>query len=318
MQIGEAVALAVIKVQEGKDPSCEHEDKDPSWKSRVNKFNSQEGCTGTRLYKNMDKNRSAHQKAGLGVVPTKTSGKVFGLADIDANNFPIQAHHLIPKNFLPELPVAMWLAVKNTSNKKYGLLFDSKYDTDHHNNGYCLPYVSVIKEWKKAENFDDKFMLGCEVIDRAGLQLHEGSHPVKFDEKEINKRLKIPLLPIKDKAPGPDSDDDEQDEIETAGYLDKVELLLNAVHGKTLAHVDSCESCKAKKSGKKSLVPALSSVVDMVDDVSHILKILIDARVIYVSWYGYAHAFKNELISGQVEDFTLSKGMEEIFNSKIR
>ncbi len=58
--------------------------------------------------------------------------------------------------------------------------------------------------------------------------------------------------------------------------------------------------------------------VDMVDDVSHILKILIDARVIYVCWYGYAHAFKNKLISGQVEDFTLSKEMEEILNSKVR
>jgi hypothetical protein len=148
--------------------------------------------------------------------------------------------------------------------------------------------------------------------------VHQGSHPLKFDEKSINKKINVPKLPIKDSKGGADSDDDEMDEIETAGYLDKARLLLNAVHGKALAHISKCDDkCKQKKEGKKNYVIPLTSVVDMMDEVSYILKVLIDSRVIYVSWYAYAHAFKNELVYGDPNNYTLSEEMAKLLNSKI-
>ena len=175
----------------------------------------------------------------------------------------------------------------------------------------------ALKEW--GGNYDNKFFLGCQVMDNTGIQLHQGSHPVKFDEKEINKRLKTPVLPIKDAAGGSSSDEDEMDGIETSGYLDKVKKLLNNVHSKVLVHVSTCtDKCKQKKKGKKDLVLPLESTVEMMNQVSYILKVLVDARVIYVSWYAYAHAFDKKLIYGQPENLTLSDEMAELLKSKLR
>ena len=141
MQIGEAINVYAIPAQD-KDPSCEHQDPtDPGWQSRVNKYNSQETCTGSRLYTNMNDVKDQHEAKGLGVVPGKVAGKKWALADVSPTAFPIQAHHLIPKSDLPKYPVVVWLAIKYKDNKKYELVFDSKYDTDHHNNGYCMPYA---------------------------------------------------------------------------------------------------------------------------------------------------------------------------------
>lgn len=317
MQVGEGISIAIAA--QTKDPSCDEEDdKDPGWTSRVNKFNSKENCTGTRLYDHMWANKADHEKKDLGVVPAKKAGTKFSLSNINTGFFPVQAHHLIPKNFLPNQPVCVWLAIKYKKNKKYELLFDSDYDTDHHHNGYCLPYASALSEWKGKRTYDDKFLLGCEVIEATELQLHQGSHTLKFDESGVNKKFKVPLLPIKDKDGGGDSDDGEMDEIETAGYLDKVKELLKVVHGKTLAHVEQCDICKQKKQGNKYQVLPLKSVVEMMDQVSHIIKILIEAHVIYVSWYSYAYAYKNELIYGNPGNYDLSDDVVNLLKHKLK
>jgi hypothetical protein len=316
MDMGEAIGVAIAA--QAKDPTCEHEkEEDQGWTSRVNKYNSKgASCTGTRLYEHMLEHKKEHIKKSLGNVPEKVPGKKWSLINVNPEEFPIQAHHLIPKNHLHTHPVTAWLAIKFKKNKKYELLYDSKYDTDHHHNGYCMPYSSPLTEW--SGDYNVKFLLSCEVMDRTGIQVHQGSHPLKFDEKDINKKIKVPKLPIKDTEGGADSDKDEMDEIETAGYLDKVDELLEAVHDKVLAHLNTCtDKCKQEKQGKKDLILPLSSVADMMDEVSYILKVLIDSRVIYVSWYAYAHAFKNELIFGDPNKYTLSEDMAKLLKFKL-
>ncbi len=232
--MGEAVGVAIDVLEEEKDPKCDKKDKDKGWKSRVNKFNSQEKCTGGRLYDNMKAEAPAHEKKGLGFVPPKKAGTKWKLALVSSKFFPIQAHHLIPKSFLPNHRVCTWLAIKYTKNPKYELKYDSNYDTDRADNGYCMPYASPLAEW--GGNRSKKTAAAFQVMERVGIQLHQGSHAAVLDAKKLDQLAGKPIMPeITDIAGDGDSDEYEDSGIHEPGYLNKVGVLLNVVDAKSLS-----------------------------------------------------------------------------------
>jgi len=288
-QMGEAVGVAIDVLEEEKDPKCDKKDKDKGWKSRVNKFNSQEKCTGGRLYDNMKAEAPAHEKKGLGFVPPKKAGTKWKLALVSSKFFPIQAHHLIPKSFLPNHRVCTWLAIKYTKNPKYELRYDSNYDTDRADNGYCMPYASPLAEW--GGNRSKKTAAAFQVMERVGIQLHQGSHAAVLDAKKLDQLAGKPIMPeITDIAGDGDSDEYEDSGIHEPGYLNKVGVLLNVVDAKSLSHVEKCRACKKSKQGQKTLVLPTEGVVDLMHRVSAIVKVLIDGNVAHVSGYAYFYA----------------------------
>ncbi|SRR6266566_1673885 len=290
MEMGEAVDVAVEVLEKEQDPKCDKKDEDKGWKSRVNKVNSQQPCTGTRLYDNMKADASAHEQKGLGFVPPKKAGTRWTLALVTPEFFPIQAHHLIPKSFLPTHRVCTWLAIKYTQNPKYGLKYDSKYDTDHADNGYCMPYASPLSEW--SGNQSKKTAVAFQVMENVGIQLHQGSHAAVLDAKKLELLAGEPIVPeITDIAGDGDSDEDEESGIHEPGYLNKVKKLLNVVDAKSLSHVEECKPCKESKQDKKTLVLPTEGVVDLMHRVSAIIKVLIDANVAHVSGYAYYYAY---------------------------
>jgi hypothetical protein len=302
MEMGEAVAVAVAMMEKEKDPKCDEKDEDKGWKSRVNKFNSQEVCTGTRLYDNMKADASGHEKKGLGVVPPKKAGTKWKLSLVTPEFFPIQAHHLIPKSFLPTHRVCTWLAIKYKENKKYELKYDSNYDTDHADNGYCMPYASPLAEW--SGNQSKKTACAFGVMENVGIQLHQGSHATVLDAKKLNEMAGETIVPdISVIAGDGESDDLEDSGIHEPGYLNKVKKLLNVVDAKALSHVDKCDVCKSSKQGKKMLVMPTEGVVNLMHRVSAITKVLIDANVAHVSGYAYFYAYHKgdlEVVDGEV------------------
>ena len=270
-------------LEKEKDPKCDKKDEDKGWKSRVNKYNSQDTCTGTRLYENMKGQAAAHQKKGLGLVPPKKAGTQWKLSLVTPKFFPIQAHHLIPKSFLPTHPVCTWLAIKYDDNTKYKLRFDSNYDTDDADNGYCMPYASPLKEWSS-----NRIATALKVMEQTGIQLHQGSHAAVLDRKKLNEMAGEEIIPeITDVAGDGESDEYEESHIHEPGYLNRVELLLNVVDAKAESHAEECEVCLKKKEGKKHLVLPSQQVTDLMHRVSMIMKILIDANVAHVSGYAY-------------------------------
>jgi hypothetical protein len=291
MDIGEAVNVALISAGSEKDPTCSKKDEDPKWKSRVNKCNSQETATGQRLYENMWNNKAAHEKAELGVVPEKIAGKAWRLDDVRPTSFPVQAHHLIPKNYLPDHQVCTWLAINYTDNPDYQLRYDSNYDTDDHRNGYCLPYATPMKEWGGGQ--DHKTWVAFEVMERTGgLQLHQGSHATVLDKAKLETLAGKPIVPdITDTDGASDTDDYELSTIHEPGYLSRVGLLLNLVDDKALAHVEECDICQAQKSGDKISVLPMQGVTDLMHRVSKIIKILCAANAAHVSGYAYFYAY---------------------------
>jgi hypothetical protein len=290
MEIKEAFKLAFTNLKKEKDPQCDEKDEDKKWKSRVNKFNSQEDCTGTRLYDNMKAEGSAaHEKKGLGIVPPKKAGTNWSLDVVKKNFFPIQAHHLIPKSFLPTHRVCTWLAIKYKKNPSYELRYDSNYDTDYADNGYCMPYASPLKEWGGGQ--DKKTAVAFKVMEKVGIQLHQGSHAAVLDPKKLEYLAGQPIVPdIYDIGGGSGSDELEEAQIHEPGYLNRVKLLLNVVDAKALGHVKKCDECKKKKKGKKTLVLPVEGVTALMHRVSAIMKILIDANVAHVSGYAYFYA----------------------------
>ena len=79
--------------------------------------------------------------------------------------------------------------------------------------------------------------------------------------------------------------------------------------------MDVC--CAKANSYQQYQVLPLSSVVEMMDQVSYILKILIDAHVIYVSWYSYAYTYKNKLIYGNPKEYDLSEDVVNLLKHKL-
>jgi hypothetical protein len=212
------------------------------------------------------------------------------LAKVTPGFFPVQAHHLIPKNFLPEHRVCTWLAIKYKKNKKYELRYDSSYDNDDADNGYCMPYASPLKEWKGGPA--KKAAVAFAVMEKVGIQLHQGSHATVLDPQTLEDLAGKPISPdISETEPGSDSDEMEAAQIHEPGYLNAVKVLLNAVDAKALSHAEGCTICRRKKKGKKTLALPTAGAAALMHRVSAIIKVLIDANLMFVSGYGYYYAF---------------------------
>src|SRR5262249_31046094 len=144
-----------------------------SWSAKINKWGSQKGCSGTALYSHMEGNKPDF--FGADAFVAKSPGLKWKLEHVNRKRFPVQAHHLIPKNHLPEHPVCTFLAKGYKQHEEYQLIADTDYNTDHTNNGYCLPYATPLAEWKGASDAKKKDLCS-KVMIKTGRQLHQGSH----------------------------------------------------------------------------------------------------------------------------------------------
>jgi len=265
MEVNELVGAFEKSV--GQDEQCNGKKSAPAgWKARINVWGTNKDCSGKRLYDRMSKDKNKSQgylgppeafvaKPGVVAYP-------WDLNKITRAHFPVQAHHVIPKNHLPDHPVCTFLAKGYTKNKKYQLTDDTYYDTDHANNGYCMPYATPLAEWRRAGGDDEaKRCIAFEVMELSGRQLHQGSHRAgPYDD---------PL------------DAEEEADIHPGGYLDTIDQFLDVVQSGAQAHVDTCSVCKPDKS-KRDIQP-VDGVVHHVDQVSGLIKLLVDANRIFVS-----------------------------------
>jgi hypothetical protein len=266
MEIGELVSMLSMSVLE--DPYCDEKDSPTDWQAKINDWGTRQNCSGTTLYNNMNADKDKDQ-GYLGppsaFIAKPGPGKKWGLADVTRKSFPVQAHHLIPKNHLPDHPVCAFLAKKYKKHEHYELTADTAYDTDHANNGYCLPYATPLAEWKKVRSDDAaKLKLCFQVMHRTGRQLHQGSH--RADPYE-----------------GPVADDEEP-RIHPVGYLSAVDVLLEVVQGGAQEHVVTCAICNKGETGKgKIKIQPVEAVVRHMDQVAGIVKLLIDANREFIS-----------------------------------
>ena len=287
MEIGEAVKAAIKAMKRKGDPECDGEDEDKGWQARVNVHGVLPKCTGKRLYDNLK--AAADKGKGLGVVPAKEKGKQWTLAEVSATHFPVQAHHLIPKSYLPKHRVCVWLAKNFSANDMYQLRYDSNYDADHWRNGYCMPYATPLKEWRRNAN---KLEIAINVMKQTGIQLHQGSHARVLDAQQLEAIAGEPITPqVEELALDPSSDEYEEASSHQPGYLNRVALLLNVVDAKAARHARRCTACKAKKRGGKTLALPSEGVTRLMNQVSAIMKSLIDADVTHVSGLAYYRAW---------------------------
>jgi hypothetical protein len=269
MEIGEDVTVPFTKMVEA-ELKCKAPPETTDWKAKINQWGSRQNCSGTALYKNMEQDKDKEQgflAPPKAFVAKPAPGTKWKLADVTPEKFPVQAHHLIPKNHLPDHAVCTFLAKNYTESKQYQLTADAPYSTDHANNGYCLPYATPLAEWKALGKDADaepwKLNLCFDVIMQTRRQLHQGSHRVEpYDS--------VP--------------DDEEAGIHETGYLQAVDELLTVVQRAASKHVDQCEICKPgeHKEGKAQVLPRKQIVVQM-DQVSGIVKLLIDFNRAFIS-----------------------------------
>src|SRR5262249_43082997 len=137
-----------------------------------------DGYTGTPTPENLLKNMEKHNKRdGSPPIPTLPETAADGSWDIDKcglSTFPFQTHHIIPKKYLPKQAVCLWLTEKYTDNPEYQLEKDTKYSTDHSNNGYCLPFASTTSQWQKASTPEKKSAAATLLMSKTKKQLHQG------------------------------------------------------------------------------------------------------------------------------------------------
>ena len=311
MELGESVGIGIADVKSADKPSCDHQDKKKDkygWKARVNKWGADgKKCSGENLYKEqpngMWPRRSEHEKdKSLGVVPEKRDNAHWasvGLSGITESDFPLQAHHLIPKNTLPKHAVCLWLCHKWNKDDTYQLDEDTEYNTDHANNGYAMPDALRLKEWKNAAKPAEKVGVAFRVMDRTKVQLHQGSHAEQLDPEKIGKIL-LESGNLPEVTPGDgsaDSDAFEDAEIHPAGYINQVKQWLNAVAIRIEEHVEFCtEGCKKNSSGGKTMVRPLKDSVRLMNRVSYITKVFLQLNLIYACPYGAAYAACRELL----------------------
>lgn len=178
------------------------------------------------------------------------------LFDCDGSRFPYQSHHLVPEKQLPKHKVTFWLIKESgKSHPKYKLAADTNYDTNGAMNGYFMPFASTTHQWSNASSSDRKSKICEEMMRRTKIQLHQGPHSYR--------------------------DYLEEEDIETAGYKDMVEQLLDVVYDRTEVHVETCEVCKGQ--GTPAEVQPLEAVVKHVNRVSKTLKGLLVLNRIFVS-----------------------------------
>jgi hypothetical protein len=272
MDIGELVAV-FVPPQTTEEYCKDEESKSQGWKSRINQWGSEQNCSANRLYTGME--GAVGKKEGfLGppaafVSKPAAVGYAWSLSLCQPDRFPLQAHHIIPKNHLPTHGVCAFLAKRYKKHLKIQLTEDTYYDTDHANNGYCMPYATPLKEWKQAKKDDEKLAITFLVMDKTGRQLHQGSHRAG---------------PYQD---SPVAEEEEGIHAQGVGYLSTVNLFLNAVHDGAETHVTGCATCKPD-SAKRDIQP-LEAVVRHLDQVAGLVKLLADANRIFVSKPAYLH-----------------------------
>lgn len=181
----------------------------------------------------------------------------YEIDDCRPNRYPFQTHHLIPKAYIKKHEsVAQWLAAKAQNSK---LEYDSTYDTDSAENGYCLPFFSTTRDWYDARvasgtvTEGTKQKIANKMMVATGKQIHQGDHTAE--------------------------DFLEQEKIESAGYLSMTKALLDVIAMRAASHAELCEKCK----GKKGKFLPRKEVVEGMHGVSKILKANIDKWKIFVS-----------------------------------
>ncbi len=261
MELNETISVLNVMTEDKAKNYCENKKHDPPQSGP----NLIDGYTGTPTPENLLKNMAKHKRnktdgpPEIPIMPKKKAGsKLWDIEQCSKSRYPFQTHHIIPKKFLPTQEVCLWLTKKYTKHKQYQLAKDTRYSTDHSNNGYCLPFVSTTYQWKNAKNDADKDEAAALMMRKTGKQLHQGNHnTVNFQE---------------------------QDDIELEEYLNSIKALLKRINESAFDHVDCCNFCK--QDGKKKIQP-LHKIVDQVDVVSLITKLRIDANQIFVSQRAY-------------------------------
>lgn len=265
MDIGEAVGL---DVHVEKDEYCEGvKYKEQGWQSTIIKHGDNTTCDAAVLYRSMAQ-KAPHTYPGFvglpGALIKKAGRSAWKKSDCSSTSYPFQAHHLIPKNHLPKQGICAFLATGYSGQKDFTLAEATFYSTDHANNGYCMPYASALTEWQGAGDAK-KTSLANWLMSLATRQLHQGAH----SDEEFTPDPPVPHedLGFHGKV------------TKGRGYLPTVDQLLDCVQKGASMHAAGCDTCNE---GEDGILP-LPATVRHVDQVSGILKMLIDANWIFVS-----------------------------------
>lgn len=211
-------------------------------------------CSSERLKKNM----GGAVPALPGLKKGEKAASRCQLESCSAREYPSEAHHLIPHDYLPTQSVCNWLVKPDgkgkapyTRDKEYALAEDTNYDTDHPRNGLCLPHAADTREWIQArDNSRKKAKIAFRLMNLTNKQLHQGKH---------THTVYVP---------------------NTAGYKTEVGRLLNLVSHTAKTHAKICAICKEK--GKKKLRPR-NEVVEHMHGVSDIMRASIAKNKVFVS-----------------------------------
>jgi hypothetical protein len=291
-QVLEPVHVAMMEDVIGSSPDCKKKPATASWKARISKVGTNDSCDPDRLYQHMSAQADAvNEQPGPDAFVAKKKMSTWRLADCDEGQFPMQAHHLIPKNHLPKHDVCAFLAKKAKHGLPFKLKNDAPYSNDHENNGYCLPYASALSEWQGA-SADKKSQTAFVLMGLTGRQLHQGSHREHQYTPETD-------------AAEEDDDDPGSDHSQSPGYLAAVDELLDLVLMHEFSHVMVCSVCKADDD-KPDILPR-KAVARHMDQASLILKVLMDAQRIFVSKRAYLYANLTQL-----ERAKIAKKIKEI------
>ena len=264
----------------GEWEKCKAPAKPPNWKARINKgIGTNSDCSAQRLYDAMNASKADRGYRGghEPFVQKANSGFSWKLAACGPERFPIQAHHIIPKNCLPDHTVCAFLAKNYTDHPDVQLSGDTEYDTDHAYNGYCLPYATPLAEWGKAKSATQKDQVADALMKRTYRQLHQGSH----------KRYQY----APDSPAAEEEEDGDVGHADAPGYIAKIETLLDVVADRAIDHAQLCAVCKPD-AGKRKISPR-ASVARHVHQVSGVTKALLDANRIFVS----ERAFKSFIVN---------------------
>lgn len=226
-EVGEAVLVAFLKKQD--KLKCDFKPANENWTANL------EG-NSTTLAGNLDKIQKKPEASRE--------------SELSEEDWPSQAHHLIPHLTLARHSVAGWLK-KAGDSIMWG---DTFYNVDHENNGRWLPYASALPEWQTA-NAKGKQRLRAKVMRLSGLQYHTSSHSKKNDYGVGEQPYQVCVTK----------------------YLDKVEN--NAVSH--YRKKPKCEDCKDNSNNGE--VPPRANTVRFVDRVSDLLWDDIRESRIFVS-----------------------------------
>jgi hypothetical protein len=283
-QMGEGVMIGMVEAIFASDKiACDHKPDSSKWVARIIKWGEETDCDPKRLYRKM---QVAAKKGGSGFpflggkAPFVAKGgpgvtlDSWRLSQCKPEQFPLQAHHLIPKSHLPTHGVCAFLAKKYKQNKDFDLQKDAPYSTDFANNGYCLPYATAVREWKSAGSNDKKKSdVANKLMEITKRQLHQGSHKSEQYQQEGEQ--------------AEEEEDDLHDEV--PGYLSKLDDLLDNIHVAAEDHLEICRiCCPSKAQGKKKIFPR-EAIARHMDQVSGIMKALMDSHIIFVSERAFLH-----------------------------